>query len=100
MKSSDYEKNALNARLEYHRMIHIRRIEPQEVPFAKELIYRVAHQVFQDTRPLEESFAFYESRGTLKDMDDVGIQLEFAGPVTVQAAVANMPAANDAEVVN
>jgi hypothetical protein len=33
-------------------------------------------------------------------MDDVGIQLEFAGPVTVQAAVAGMPAANDAEVVN
>lgn len=52
-------------------MIHIRRIEPREVPFAKELIYRVAHQVFQDTRPLEESIAFYESKGTLKDMDDV-----------------------------
>jgi segregation and condensation protein B len=40
------------------------------------------------------------SLAALKDMDDVGIQLEFAGPVTVQAAVANMPAANDAEVVN
>jgi hypothetical protein len=33
-------------------------------------------------------------------MDDVGIQLEFAGAVTVQAAAAGMPAANDAEVVN
>ena len=52
-------------------MIHIRRIEPQEVPFAKELIYRVAHQVFQDTRPLEESIMFYESKGTLDDMDDI-----------------------------
>ncbi len=43
-------------------MINIRRIEPHEVPFAKELIYRVAHQVFQDTRPLEEAIAFYESQ--------------------------------------
>ena len=52
-------------------MINIRRIEPHEIPFAKELIYRVAHQVFQDTRRLEESIAFYESRGTLGDMDDI-----------------------------
>jgi segregation and condensation protein B len=40
------------------------------------------------------------SLAALKDMDDVGIQLEFAGPVTVQAAAAGMPAANDSEVVN
>ncbi|MEX2151257.1 MAG: SMC-Scp complex subunit ScpB [Steroidobacteraceae bacterium] len=40
------------------------------------------------------------SLAALKDMDDVGIQLEFAGPVTVQAAIAGMPAANDAEVLN
>jgi putative acetyltransferase len=52
-------------------MINIRRIEPHEIPFAKELIYRVAHQVFQDTRTLEESIAYYESRGQLHDMDDV-----------------------------
>ena len=52
-------------------MIHIRRMEPHEVPFAKELIYRVAHQVFHDTRALEESIAFYESKGTLDDMDDI-----------------------------
>ena len=52
-------------------MIRIRRIELHEIPFAKELIYRVAHQVFQDTRPLEESITFYESRGTLEDMDDI-----------------------------
>ena len=52
-------------------MIQIRQIEPHEVAFAKELIYRVAHQVFNDTRPLEESIAFYESQGTLDDMDDI-----------------------------
>jgi putative acetyltransferase len=52
-------------------MINIRCIEPHEVSIAKELIYRVAHQVFQDTRPLEESIAFYESKGTLDDMDDI-----------------------------
>jgi segregation and condensation protein B len=40
------------------------------------------------------------SLAALKDMDDVGIQLEFAGPVTVQAAAAGMPAANDSEAVN
>lgn len=54
-----------------HHEINIRRIEPHEVPLAKELIYHVAHQVFQDTRPLQESIAFYESKGTLDDMDDV-----------------------------
>jgi len=52
-------------------MIKTRRIEPYEVPFARELIYRIAHQVFHDTRPLEESIAFYESKGILNDMDDI-----------------------------
>jgi segregation and condensation protein B len=33
----------------------------------------------------------------LRDMDDVGIQLEFDGPATVQAAPADQPAANDAD---
>jgi len=51
--------------------INIRRIEPHEVPIAKELIYRVAHRVFQDTRPLEELIAFFESQHELHDMDDV-----------------------------
>jgi len=37
------------------------------------------------------------SLAALKDMDDVGIQLEFDGPVTVQAMPAGLPAANDAE---
>lgn len=52
-------------------MITIRKIEPYETSIAKDLIYRVAHRVFQDTRPLEESVAFYESKGTLDDMDDI-----------------------------
>lgn len=52
-------------------MIEIRCIEPHEVPAAKELIYRVAHEVFQDTRSLEESIAYYEARHQLHDMDDV-----------------------------
>jgi segregation and condensation protein B len=33
----------------------------------------------------------------LKDMDDIGIQLEFGGPASVQAAPAGQPAANDAD---
>ena len=37
------------------------------------------------------------SLAALKDMDDVGIQLDFGGPVTVQAVPAGLPAANDAE---
>ena len=52
-------------------MINIRQIEPHESSIAKDLIYRVAHQVFKDTRTLEESVAFYEARGTLSDMDDI-----------------------------
>ncbi|MGQ0385306.1 MAG: SMC-Scp complex subunit ScpB [Gammaproteobacteria bacterium] len=36
----------------------------------------------------------------LKDMEAVGIQLEFEGAPTVQAAAAGMPAANDAEAPN
>jgi putative acetyltransferase len=52
-------------------MITIRRIEPHEIVVAKGLIYRVAHQVFQDTRPLDESMAFHEARGQFHDIDDV-----------------------------
>ena len=51
-------------------MIHIRHIQPDEIAIAKQLIYRVAHEIFQDTRSLEESIAFYEARGQLHDMDD------------------------------
>jgi len=53
-----------------HAMIKIHPVHPHEIPAAKELIYRVAHKVFHDTRPLEESMAFYEARGQLHDMDD------------------------------
>lgn len=51
-------------------MIRIRPINPDEVATAKELIYRVAHQVFHDTRPLEESIAYYEAGAQLHDLDD------------------------------
>ena len=52
-------------------MIKIRPIKPEEISFAKRLIYRVAHQVFQDTRALEESIAFYEAQSILQDMDEL-----------------------------
>jgi putative acetyltransferase len=52
-------------------MIEIRRIKPEEAPVAKQLIYRVAQTVFKDTRQLEESIAYYESRGALDEMNDV-----------------------------
>lgn len=67
----DGTPNDYNARLENTHMIKIRKIEPHEVSLTKTLIYRVAHRVFQDTRPLEDSIAFYESKGTLSDMDDI-----------------------------
>ncbi len=40
------------------------------------------------------------SLAALKDMDDVGIQLEFAGAANVQAAAADLAAANDADAIN
>jgi putative acetyltransferase len=52
-------------------MIKIRPIKPEEISFAKRLIYRVAHQVFRDTRTLEESIAFYEAQNILQDMDEL-----------------------------
>ena len=51
-------------------MIKIRHIKPDEFALAKQLVYRIAHQVFNDTRTLEESIAFYESQSLLKDMDE------------------------------
>jgi putative acetyltransferase len=51
-------------------MIKIRRIKPDEVAIAKQLIYRVAHQVFIETRTLEESMAFYEGQSLLQDIDE------------------------------
>ena len=52
-------------------MIEIRRIKPDEATAAKRVIYRVAHEIFNDPRPLEESIAYGESHGELKDMDDI-----------------------------
>ena len=52
-------------------MIEIRRINPDEVTAAKRVIYRVAHEIFNDPLPLEESIVYHESRGKLKDMDDI-----------------------------
>jgi putative acetyltransferase len=52
-------------------MINIRPIQPDEIPVAKRLIYQVAHVIFQDARPLEESIAFFEARSQLHDMDDL-----------------------------
>ena len=52
-------------------MIEIRRINPDEVTAAKRVIYRVAHEIFNDPLPLEESIAYHESRGELKDMDTI-----------------------------
>jgi len=52
-------------------MTYIRSIKKEEVTIARRLIYFVAHEVYQDTRSLEESMAFYDSKGVLEDMDDV-----------------------------
>jgi len=52
-------------------MIEIRPIKPDEALAAKRVIYRVALVVFNDPRPLEESIAYHEARGELKDMDDI-----------------------------
>jgi putative acetyltransferase len=52
-------------------MTEIRRIEPNEWLAAKRLVYRVAHALFNDPMPLEESIADFERRGELGDMDDI-----------------------------
>ncbi len=52
-------------------MIKIRRIKPDEWITAKRVVYRVAQEVFDDSRPLDESIAFYEEHGELEDMDDI-----------------------------
>jgi putative acetyltransferase len=52
-------------------MYTIRRIKTDEVTAARHLIYSVAHEVFKDMRPLEESMAYYDSKGVLDDMDDI-----------------------------
>jgi putative acetyltransferase len=52
-------------------MINIRRIKPDEWPAAKRVVYRVAQAIFNDSRELEDSIAYYESIHELKDMDDI-----------------------------
>lgn len=52
-------------------MIEIRPIKPDEAPFAKQVVYRVAHEIFNDPRSLEDSIAHHEARGELKDLDDI-----------------------------
>jgi segregation and condensation protein B len=75
----------------------IRVVGHREVPGHPELLGTTREFLdYFGLRSLDE----LPSLAALKDMDDVGIQLEFAGAVTVQAAAAGMPAANDAEVVN
>ena len=52
-------------------MIQIRRIQPDEWPAAKRVVYRVAYDIFNVKRPLEEMIELYESHGELKDLDDI-----------------------------
>ena len=52
-------------------MITIRRIKPGEATTAKRVIYRVAHEIFKDSRTLDQAIAYYDSRGELKDMDNI-----------------------------
>jgi len=52
-------------------MIEIRCIKPDEVTAAKQVIYRVAHEIFNDPGSLEESIVYHESRSELMDMDDI-----------------------------
>jgi ribosomal protein S18 acetylase RimI-like enzyme len=52
-------------------MIEIRRIEPHEWLIAKRIVYRVAHVIFHETRPLEEMITDFDSRGTLDDLLDI-----------------------------
>ena len=52
-------------------MIEIRRIKSTEWLVAKRVVYRIAHSIFNEQRPLEEAIAYYESIHELKDMDDI-----------------------------
>lgn len=52
-------------------MIQIRRIEPHEWLIAKRLVYRVAHTIFKETRPLAEMIADFDARGALDELHDI-----------------------------
>jgi segregation and condensation protein B len=73
----------------------IRVVGHREVPGHPELLGTTREFLdYFSLRSLDE----LPSLAALRDMDDVGIQLEFDQPATVQAAPAGEPAANDAEV--
>ena len=75
----------------------IRVVGHREVPGHPELLGTTREFLdYFGLRSLDE----LPSLAALKDMDDVGIQLEFSGPMTVQAAAPDMAAANDSEAVN
>ena len=52
-------------------MIEIRPIQPDEWAVAKRLVYRIAHVIFNETRPLEEMITYFDARGTLDEMHDI-----------------------------
>ena len=75
----------------------IRVVGHREVPGHPELLGTTRDFLdYFSLRSLDE----LPSLAALRDMDDVGIQLEFDEPATVQAAPAGQPAANDADVAS
>ena len=52
-------------------MIEIRRIQSDEWTAAKRVVYRVAYDIFNRSRALEEFIAYHESIHELNDMDDI-----------------------------
>jgi segregation and condensation protein B len=75
----------------------IRVVGHREVPGHPELLGTTRDFLdYFSLRSLDE----LPSLAALRDMDDVGIQLEFDEPVTVQAAPAGQPAANDADAAS
>ncbi|HKX58010.1 MAG TPA: SMC-Scp complex subunit ScpB [Steroidobacteraceae bacterium] len=75
----------------------IRVVGHREVPGRPELLGTTRDFLdYFGLRSLDE----LPSLAALRDMDDVGIQLEFDEPVTVQAAAADQPAANDADALS
>jgi len=75
----------------------IRVVGHREVPGHPELLGTTRDFLdYFSLRSLDE----LPSLAALRDMDDVGIQLEFDEPATVQAAPAGAPAANDADVAS
>jgi ribosomal protein S18 acetylase RimI-like enzyme len=52
-------------------MIKIRKIRPDEISQAKQVIFTVAYEIFKEASTLEESIAKYSAQGKLSEMDDV-----------------------------